>query len=177
MEAVAFVYEEIPMVLPYALQATEIETQTTTLYTDGACINNGSKTAAGGWAVISISNGIETTLSGQEANTTSNRMEMTAVIKGLENLQGERSEVLIYTDSKYVQLGCTEWLEGWKANGWRTSDRKPVKNQDLWIRLDELLRMHQAVFKWVKSHSGDHYNELADRLASDAALKLTSNNE
>lgn len=142
------------------------------MHTDGSCLNNGNKAAAGGWGVVSISDGIETTFSGNEANTTNNRMEMTAVIKGLERLQVEGVEVVIYTDSKYVQKGCVSWLKAWKGNGWRTSDRKPVKNQDLWMRLDEQLQRHRVRFKWVKGHSGDHYNDLADALATDAAYRL-----
>lgn len=115
-------------------------------------------------------NGHEKELSGGEPETTNNRMEMTAVIKGLEALKKE-SRVALYTDSKYVKQGVEEWLAGWKARGWKTAAKKPVKNQDLWERIDSLLAVHEVEFHWVKGHSGHVENEIVDKLAVAAIPK------
>lgn len=131
------------------------------IYTDGACSGN---PGPGGWGVILRWNGHEKELHGGEAETTNNRMEMMAVIKALEALK-KHSTVDIHTDSKYVMQGVEEWMEGWKARGWRTADKKPVKNQDLWERIDSLISKHKVKFHWVKGHAGHAENERADELA------------
>jgi len=134
------------------------------IYTDGACRGNPGR---GGWAALLTSGEHEKELSGAEALTTNNRMELTAVIRALEALKGP-SEVRILTDSEYVRRGITEWVKSWKARGWRTADRKPVKNQDLWERLDELAAGHRIEWHWVRGHSGVPGNERVDRLANEA---------
>jgi ribonuclease HI len=134
------------------------------IYTDGACRGN---PGPGGWAALLSFGGIEKELAGAEVLTTNNRMELTAVIRALEALK-KPSEVRVFTDSEYVRKGITEWVKGWKARGWKTSDRKPVKNQDLWERLDELAAGHQIQWQWVKGHSGVPGNERVDRLANEA---------
>jgi ribonuclease HI len=131
------------------------------IFTDGACSGN---PGPGGWGAILRWNGHEKELSGGEKETTNNRMEMTAVIKALEAVK-KKSKVAIYTDSKYVMDGITKWIEGWKAKGWKTADKKPVKNQDLWILLDEQVSRHDVAFHWVKGHDGHPENERADELA------------
>jgi ribonuclease HI len=141
------------------------------IYTDGACRGN---PGPGGWGALLISGGHERELSGAESATTNNRMELLAVIKALRALK-RRVRARIYTDSQYVRLGITEWIEGWKLRGWRTADRKPVKNQDLWQQLDELSGAHQLEWHWVKGHSGVPGNERCDALANaaiDALLGL-----
>jgi len=135
-----------------------------TLYTDGACSGN---PGPGGWGAVLIYGEHERELSGYEAETTNNRMEMQAAIEGLQHLK-ERCEVALYTDSTYVMKGITEWLAGWKARGWKTASKKPVKNQDLWQVLDAEVKRHDVSWHWVKGHSGDRYNELADTLAVTA---------
>ncbi|MCK5284918.1 MAG: ribonuclease HI [Alphaproteobacteria bacterium] len=137
------------------------------IYTDGACSGN---PGAGGWGALLHWNGHEKELSGGEIETTNNRMEMMAVIKALETLK-KTSCVKIYTDSKYVLQGATEWLEGWKARGWKTAGKKPVKNQDLWQRIDSLVQIHDVKFYWVKGHNGHPENERADALATGAIPK------
>jgi len=134
------------------------------IYTDGACRGN---PGPGGWAALLSFAGIEKELAGAEVLTTNNRMELTAVIRALEALK-KPSEVRVLTDSEYVRKGITEWVKGWKARGWKTADRKPVKNQDLWERLDELAAGHQILWQWVKGHSGVPGNERVDRLANQA---------
>lgn len=131
------------------------------LYTDGACSGN---PGPGGWGVIMRYGEHEKELNGGEIQTTNNRMEMMAVIEGLSALK-KKSHVKIYTDSKYVMDGVTQWLEGWKARGWKTADKKPVKNQDLWEKLDTALAAHKVEFFWVKGHAGHPENERADELA------------
>jgi ribonuclease HI len=131
------------------------------LYTDGACSGN---PGPGGWGAILRFKGTEKELNGGEPETTNNRMEMTAVIEGLKALTRSCS-VTIYTDSKYVLQGVTEWMDGWKARGWRTADKKPVKNQDLWEDLDRELSRHKVSWQWVKGHAGHPENERADELA------------
>ena len=131
------------------------------IYTDGACSGN---PGPGGWGAILCWNGHEKELSGGKPETTNNQMEMQAVIEGLSALN-KASAVTIYTDSKYVKQGAEEWLEGWKAKGWKTASKKPVKNQELWEQIDMLLQFHNVTFIWVKGHSGHEMNERVDKLA------------
>jgi ribonuclease HI len=138
------------------------------IYTDGACRGN---PGPGGWAAVLMSNGHEREISGAEAATTNNRMELLAVINALRALK-RRVNVRVYTDSQYVRLGITEWIAGWKARGWRTADRKPVRNQDLWETLDELAGRHNIEWHWVKGHSGVPGNERCDVLANMAIDEL-----
>jgi len=132
------------------------------IYTDGACKGN---PGPGGWGALLRFNGEERELFGGEALTTNNRMELTAVIEALGALK-RRSHVLLHTDSQYVQKGITEWIRGWKARGWRTASREPVKNVDLWKRLDEVAAQHDIDWIWVKGHAGHEGNERADALAN-----------
>lgn len=132
-----------------------------TIYTDGACSGN---PGPGGWGALLLWNGHEKELFGGEAETTNNRMEMMAVVQALEALKGP-SRVELYTDSKYVMQGITEWLQGWKARGWKTAGKKPVKNQDLWMAIDAAMARHDVRFHWVKGHAGHPENERADELA------------
>ena len=132
------------------------------IFTDGACRGN---PGPGGWGAILRAHGKEKELWGGEAGTTNNRMELTAVIRALEALK-RSSRARVYTDSQYVQKGISEWVHGWKRNGWRTADKKPVKNVDLWTRLDELAALHDVEWHWVKGHAGHPENERADQLAN-----------
>lgn len=132
-----------------------------TVYTDGACSGN---PGPGGWGAILMYEGQEKPLSGYDPETTNNRMELMAVIEALGCLK-RASRVELYTDSTYVMKGVTEWMAGWKRNGWKTSARKPVKNQDLWQRMSAAIEGHDIRWHWVKGHSGDHYNDMADELA------------
>jgi ribonuclease HI len=134
------------------------------LYTDGACSGN---PGPGGWGAILRYNGVEKEISGAEADTTNNRMEMTAAIRGLESLK-RACKVDLYTDSKYLQQGVTEWMAGWKAKGWPVR----IKNQDLWKELDVLVQKHDVRFHWVKGHAGHPENERADVLATEAIKTL-----
>ena len=134
------------------------------IFTDGACSGN---PGPGGWGAILRFGGTEKELSGGERETTNNRMEMMAVISGLEALT-RPSAVTVYTDSRYVMDGLTKWLPKWKANGWKTADKKPVKNEDLWRRLDEACQRHHVAWRWVAGHSGHVENERADVLARSA---------
>ncbi len=131
------------------------------IYTDGACSGN---PGPGGWGALLRWNGTEKELSGGERETTNNRMEMMAAIKALETLK-RAVPVDLYTDSTYVRDGITKWLPGWKARGWKTAGKKPVKNQDLWERLEAALQDHDIKWHWVKGHSGHPENERADELA------------
>jgi ribonuclease HI len=141
------------------------------LFTDGACSGN---PGPGGWAAILRSGPHESELSGGEIQTTNNRMEMTAVIEGLRAIK-QPSHVSIYTDSKYVMDGARSWIIGWKKRGWKTADKKPVKNEDLWRALDEQQSRHLSVkWTWVAGHSGHVENERADFLARSAILNLKS---
>ena len=143
------------------------------IYTDGACRGN---PGPGGWGALLISGRKERELSGAEAATTNNRMELLAVIEALRALK-RRARARVYTDSQYVQLGITTWLKDWKARGWRTAARKPVKNQDLWEQLDALAAGHQIEWHWVKGHAGNAGNERCDQLANaaiDALLGVIS---
>jgi ribonuclease HI len=135
---------------------------TVEVYADGACRGN---PGPGGWGVLLRAGGRERELHGGEPATTNNRMELTAVIRALESLEA-RSRVRLYTDSQYVQKGITEWIHDWKRRGWRTAGRKPVKNVDLWMRLDELARGHEVEWHWVRGHAGHPENERADALAN-----------
>ncbi|CAA9364285.1 MAG: Ribonuclease HI, partial [uncultured Microvirga sp.] len=121
------------------------------IYTDGACSGN---PGPGGWGAILLAGGQEKELSGGEALTTNNRMELTAAIRALEALK-RPSAVDLYTDSQYVQLGISQWIKGWKARGWMTAAKQPVKNEDLWRRLDEVRAGHQIAWHWVKGHATD----------------------
>ncbi len=132
------------------------------IYTDGACSGNPGK---GGWAAIILENDLEQmSISGSENETTNNRMELTAPIMALRKIK-KNSEITIYTDSKYVKDGITDWIRKWKLNNWKNSNKKPVKNKDLWIELDALCQKHKLSWKWVKAHAGDKYNNLVDKLA------------
>jgi len=132
------------------------------IYTDGACRGN---PGPGGWGVLLLANGTERELCGGEIETTNNRMELTAAIRGLEALK-RTCRVVVYTDSEYVRRGISEWLENWKRKGWKTASRKPVKNADLWHDLDDLAARHDVLWQWVKGHSGNPGNERADLLAN-----------
>ncbi len=138
------------------------------IYTDGACSGN---PGPGGWAAVLEYNGRRRELKGAQPETTNNRMELTAAIQALEALR-EPCRVVLYTDSNYLRQGITEWLKAWKARGWKTADKAPVKNVDLWQRLDELAQRHWVAWRWVKGHSGDPGNERADRLAREAITEL-----
>ena len=131
------------------------------IYTDGACSGN---PGPGGWGVVLLYGAHERDLWGGEAPTTNNRMELTAAIKALEALT-RPCRVELHTDSQYVRQGITEWLPGWKARGWRTADKKPVKNDDLWRTLDAARARHEVSWRWVKGHAGHPLNERADALA------------
>jgi len=133
-----------------------------TIYTDGACKGN---PGPGGWGVYFSYKSKQKSLHGGEAETTNNRMELMAAIQALETLK-RPCRVKLYTDSKYVLQGITEWMENWKKRGWKTAARKPVKNEDLWRRLDEALQRHQVEWEWVRGHTGDIGNEKADQLAN-----------
>lgn len=141
--------------------------ETIYIYTDGACKGN---PGPGGWGALLVAIGHRKEISGGEANTTNNRMEMTAVIRALELLK-RPSTVEVHTDSQYVQKGISEWLAGWKRRNWRTADGKPVKNQDLWQRLDALAQQHRIEWIWVRGHNGHPENERADQLANQGVLQ------
>lgn len=136
--------------------------------TDGACKGN---PGPGGWAAILQWNGTEKILSGAEAHTTNNRMEMTAALKALEALNRPAAVTLV-TDSKYLLEGMTKWMHGWKRNGWHNAAKDPVKNADLWQALDRAAAPHRIRWEWVKGHSGDPLNERADALATAAITTL-----
>jgi ribonuclease HI len=151
--------------------------QTVEIWTDGACLGN---PGPGGWGVLMRWNGHSRELSGGETNTTNNRMELMAAIMALEALKKDTHPVRLVTDSKYVRDGITLWLPKWRDNGWRTANRKPVKNADLWHRLDEVSAKHSIEWSWVKGHSGHPENERVDDLARLAAMeqaKTPSDNE
>jgi ribonuclease HI len=132
------------------------------IYSDGACRGN---PGPGGWGALLRAKGVEKELYGGEADTTNNRMELTAVIRALEALK-RRSRVKLYTDSLYVMKGISQWVHDWKRRGWLTADKKPVKNIDLWKELDALAALHEIEWHWVKGHAGHPENERADRLAN-----------
>lgn len=137
------------------------------IYTDGACLGN---PGPGGWAALMVSGTHEKELSGFVAETTNNRMELMAAIKALEALK-KPSRVDLFTDSEYLRRGVSEWLRAWKARGWKTADRKPVKNVDLWEAIDPLLGRHDVTLHWVRGHNGHPENERVDSLARAAAQR------
>jgi ribonuclease HI len=141
------------------------------IHTDGACSGN---PGPGGWGAILRSGKHEKEISGGEPETTNNRMEMMAAIMALEALKGP-ARVDLYTDSQYLQRGITEWLAGWKRRGWKTADKKPVKNVDLWQRLEAALERHEVRWHWVKGHADNALNERADELARTAITTLRRN--
>jgi ribonuclease HI len=140
------------------------------IYTDGACKGN---PGPGGWGALLRYGSRERELFGGETHTTSNRMELTAVIRALEALKRPCS-VRIYTDSQYVHNGITAWLSAWKRRGWKTSDNKPVKNMDLWEKLDVVAKKHQIDWHWVRGHAGNAGNERADRLANKGVASIAN---
>jgi ribonuclease HI len=140
------------------------------IYADGACKGN---PGPGGWGALLLFSGKEKPLFGGELQTTNNRMELTAVIRALEALK-KPCQIKIYTDSSYVQKGMTEWISGWKSRNWRTADKKPVKNEDLWKQLDDLVQSHTIEWIWVKGHAGNDGNERADALANQGALEYVN---
>jgi len=132
------------------------------IYTDGACSGN---PGVGGWGTVIINkNGKKAELYGGKNQTTNNQMELMATIKALEYFK-TKQDITIYTDSKYVKDGISSWINKWKINGWKTANKKPVKNKELWIRLDKQIRRHNISWQWIKGHAGNKYNELADELA------------
>ncbi|MFQ6017672.1 MAG: ribonuclease HI [Kiloniellaceae bacterium] len=138
------------------------------IFTDGACSGN---PGPGGWGAILRYRGVEKELSGAEARTTNNRMEMTAAIAALEALK-RPSRVRLHTDSSYLKDGITDWIHAWRQRGWKTAGKKPVKNLDLWRRLEAAAACHQVEWRWVKGHAGHPENERADALARNAIEKL-----
>ena len=141
------------------------------IYTDGACVGN---PGPGGWAAIILLENEKKELFGGEKLTTNNRMELTAAIKGLEYCNAQEGkqlslkEIKIYTDSVYLKEGITSWINNWEKNNWKTADKKNVKNVDLWKKLKDLVKSKQIEWRWIKSHSGDTMNDLADKLAKEA---------
>jgi len=132
------------------------------IYTDGACSGNPGK---GGWAAIILDSKLnQISISGSENKTTNNRMELTAPIMALKKIK-EKSEIEFFTDSKYVKDGITVWIKNWKQNNWKSSNKKPVKNKDLWIKLDNSCQKHKVSWKWIKAHAGNKFNNLVDELA------------
>jgi ribonuclease HI len=131
------------------------------IYTDGACSGNPGK---GGWAAVILDGKNQSSISGSENKTTNNRMELMAPIMALKKIK-TKSEITIYTDSRYVKDGITEWIKKWKLNNWKSANKKPVKNKDLWVKLDNCCQKHDVSWKWVKAHSGNKLNNLVDELA------------
>ena len=146
------------------------QTSTVAIFTDGACRGN---PGPGGWAALLRHKEEEKMISGAVEESTNNRMELTAAIEGLEQLK-RPMVVVLTTDSQYVKDGITKWIEGWKAKGWITSQRKPVKNVDLWKRLDQVVAIHTVEWKWVKGHSGHRENEMVDQAANIAIDQMQS---
>ena len=138
------------------------------IFTDGACRGN---PGPGGWGVLILLEGEEITLYGGENSTTNNQMEMMAAIKALEYFQ-EKKSIELVTDSSYLKDGIEKWIHGWKKNGWKTSAKKQVKNQELWMKIDVLNNFHEVKWKWVKGHSGHRENEIADLLANKGIDEL-----
>lgn len=144
---------------------TELPLPEVEIFTDGACVGN---PGPGGWAALLRSKNVEKELSGYVADTTNNRMEMLAAIEGLKALK-RRSKVTLYTDSSYLKDGITKWIFDWQKRGWKTADKKPVKNVDLWQDLVELTKKHQIQWEWVRGHAGHPENTRVDKLARDAS--------
>jgi ribonuclease HI len=138
------------------------------IYTDGACLGNPGR---GGWGAILIYKEHQKKISGNERESTNNRMELRAPIEALRLLK-KSSEVTIHTDSKYVMDGITQWIFNWKKNGWKSAKKDPIKNSELWRELDAEVEKHKITWKWVKGHSGNHFNEIVDQLAREAAESL-----
>ncbi len=141
------------------------------LFTDGACSGN---PGPGGWGALLRYGKHEKELTGGEVQTTNNRMEMTAIIEGLSAVKLPRCHVTIHTDSQYVMKGATEYIHGWKKRGWKTADKKDVKNRDLWERLDSVMQLHKLDWIWVKGHAGHVENERVDELARNAVPRITA---
>ena len=137
------------------------------IYTDGSCIGN---PGSGGWAAIILDGKNEKIISGNKNNTTNNQMELLATINALSNFSKKKS-LKIFTDSNYVKDGITKWIKNWEKNNWKTSAKKPVKNQELWKKLDKLVKFHNVKWEWIKGHSTNTYNNLADKLARNEAKK------
>ena len=136
------------------------------IYTDGSCLGN---PGPGGWGAVLLYKEHQKKISGKKADTTNNQMELMAVIEALKVLK-KPSELTIYTDSQYVKNGITEWVKKWRVNGWRTADKKPIKNLELWQELESEAAKHQIKWQWVKAHNGNKYNEMVDELARNAAM-------
>ncbi len=149
--------------------ALAIKKPQVTIYTDGACKGN---PGPGGWGAWLSSGGHDKELFGGERETTNNRMELTAPIEALASLK-RSCEVVVYLDSEYVRKGITEWILNWQRRGWKTADGKPVKNADLWMRLDALRKLHSVEWRWVKGHAGDPGNERADMLANKGVASIS----
>ena len=139
------------------------------IYTDGSCLGNPGK---GGWAALLMKSGHEKLISGAELNTTNNRMELQAAVEGLKALK-RRTQVEIWTDSQYVRRGMIEWMDAWKKNNWKNSQKKPVKNADLWQALAQEAEKHHVSWHWVKGHAGNEFNERVDEAARLAAERLS----
>ena len=140
-----------------------------TIYTDGACSGN---PGIGGWGIVIIELKKEPIfLNGGDDNTTNNQMELTAAIQALKYFE-DREKITLFTDSQYVKNGIESWINNWKKNGWKTASKKPVKNKELWVELDLLIAKHNVIWKWVKGHAGNLYNEKADLLARKYIEKL-----
>lgn len=145
-------------------------TKTVCIYTDGACRGN---PGPGGWGALLEYQGRQKSLKGSESATTNNRMELMAAIQALDTLK-RQCRVELHTDSNYLRQGITEWLPRWKANGWKTASKKPVKNADLWQRLDQAAARHEVDWHWIKGHAGHPGNEAADALANEAIDEMTA---
>jgi len=145
----------------------QLDSQKIIIYTDGACSGNPGD---GGWGAILMFKEHQKQISGSQKDTTNNQMEITAVIESLKIIK-KSSEIIVYTDSKYVMEGITKWINGWKNNGWKTADKKPVKNCELWQKLENEVNKHNIEWRWVKGHSGNKYNDIADNLAREAIFK------
>ena len=137
------------------------------IYTDGACSKN---PGPGGWGAVLLYNNTEKRISGSENNTTNNQMELMAVLKSLQLLK-EPCDIEIFSDSKYVCDGISSWLSNWKKNNWIGSNKQPIKNKNLWQELDDIMQIHTIKMSWVRGHSGDKYNEIADKLATSAVFR------
>lgn len=138
------------------------------IYTDGSCLGN---PGPGGWGAILLCKGHKKEISGNKPDATNNQMELQAVIEALKILK-RPSQIIIYTDSQYVKNGLTSWIKKWKINGWKTANKKPVKNSELWKDLDKESVKHQIDWRWVKAHAGNKFNEMVDDLARNAAYKV-----